>query len=237
MGGAGVAQRLRAAEPPVPARGGEIFRVKFVIEYPGGAVYFLPEALRDRYADGTAVSFTLRDANHVATLEAVAPASRLVRVPEAVKPVYPQLSQKECAIAVLRMVYEAETWERISRKAVKDLFVKLRAYDPVLGADVTAIPRAINTLLAEYREQNWRFRPRIFEVERLTLDRLQQILASRSPVIAVLKSPNHVVVVDRMTGTYPNREIHYRDPEPSQDVPLKATETKFAERAIGTYFI
>jgi len=215
----------------IQALGGEIFKSKFVVEAEHGHVYFIPASDQGRIADGTSVSFDLADANMVANLQAVKATSAEQRTEQAPN-VTVQVSAKGCAIEVVRMLHQIVTGEALSRAASREIFEYFDAYDAALGADVASIPKVLATSFAEYaRTRDWRFIPPKIEYRNLSISKLR----TSAPAIAILANPNHVVVVDQVTGEFPNRDVHYRDPERATYV--VATETKFAERATGAYFV
>jgi hypothetical protein len=151
---------------------------------------------------------------------------------EWVPPAFRQWSNKSCAIEAARMVLASVTGgEEIGHSAMIKMFEKRRAYDPNLGAQVEMIPDIMNDVFKEQFLEKCQM-----GVEKgLSLETVQKLAHPRKPLCAIFKDPNHLVVVDAVTGDPPNRVITYRDPAIGEQQQI--TEANYAKRATGTYYV
>ncbi len=210
---------------------GKIFRQKFVIEDGNGEVHFLPGASVGNYADETPVLFTMRDANYVNLLSDVQTTHQVAQQrPPGTPPVFKQISLKSCALEAARMMYASLTGDEMPPYSVfKEIMEADDTYDALTGSDIYSLHTAINAIFSEHGIQHT-----LSEAMRRPLSAVARLADPNRPVIAILNNPLHVVVIDRITGQYPNRIIYYRDSDVGSHV--KDTETQFMKRATGAYY-
>ncbi|MCP3104694.1 hypothetical protein LZ198_38100 [Myxococcus sp. K15C18031901] len=155
------------------------------------------------------------------------------------RPVFRQRAPRDCALAAVRMAFITITSEDVGFDAIVDVFGDLKAYDKALGASVEAIPKVMNQLF----KQTHYWRNRTLDVQKMYQKRLATVVSDRRPAFAILKDPNHVVVVDSVVrGEFPKVTIHYRDPACSSvqvfDKAASGKETgEFGVRATGLFFV
>lgn len=178
---------------------GKIKNGTTVVEQATGKQYFLKQD--PKLKDGTSVVFDLEEESEVNV-------EILQRPP--IRPIFMQRAPKECAISAVRMAFATVTGEDLGRDFILQAFTDAGGYDVYLGADVTKIVPVFFAMLKRA------FFPRIniFDAKKYTQQSLAPKVSDYRPAIAILKDPNHVVVVDSVVrGDFPVVTIEYRDPE------------------------